>query len=63
MTRAELFALFPRPWRMSSDDWAVIFDEQGETIARINFREGSATANDELAELIIELVNGAQNEI
>jgi len=61
MTREELFSIWPRPWRLSEEDVGVVLDANGVEVLTVDTTNDRAD-NDvvALAELLVELGNGAE---
>lgn len=61
MTSEELFSVFPRPWRLSEEELGVALCADGsEAFVVDTNRERTDEDVFALAELIVELVNGAE---
>ena len=61
MTRDQLFAEFPPPWRLSSAAPGVVFDAAGREVLTVD-SNGERDIDDvvALAELLVDLGNGAE---
>lgn len=61
MTREELFSVFPRPWRLSTEDIGVVLDADGKGVITVDV---NGERDDEdviaLAEVLTDIGNDAE---
>lgn len=61
MTREELFSIFKRPWRRSDEACGAVLDANGVQVLVVDVDNDRADTDvDALADLLVELVNGAE---